>query len=157
MWTQVGTFGPWLWGKIARRRKEPKKEPLSEADLKARVQILFIDDEQFEYIDTIRNAGWNVQQMEDIANLDDERLRRAHIIFLDYKGVGQHLSPREGIGLLKAIQTKYPKKIIIFYSAHAGFSLGDEFHSADDWLLKHFDPYVYLQKIEENARKLDLQ
>jgi hypothetical protein len=59
--------------------------------------------------------------------------------------------------LLKAIQTKYPKKIIIFYSAHAGFSLGDEFHSADDWLLKHSDPYVYLQKIEENARKLDLQ
>lgn len=130
-----------------------KKEP-SEEDLKKKINVLFIDDEKFEYIDRIRTAGWNVSQIEDLDNLDDERVKRADIIFLDYKGVGGKLSPTdEGIGLLKALKNKYPNKPVIFYSAHAGFSLSDEFNAADDWLAKNADPIVYIQKIEEFARK----
>lgn len=146
----VGFFS-WIGNKV-----KGKRSPLSDAELKTKIHVLFIDDEDFEYVESIRNAGWNVTQIQDLENLDDERLRRAHIIFLDYVGVGTKLSPNEeGIGLLKAIQNKYPEKIIIFYSAHAGFSLGDEFRTAQDWLIKNSDPYVYLQKIEENARKLN--
>ncbi len=142
--------GDWISKLFSRKKKD-----FSNDEIKALTNILFVDDEEFPHINRIREAGWNVQHVPDISNLDDEHLKRADIIFLDYVGVGRHLSPtQQGIGLLKAIKHKYQEKIIIFYSAHTGFTLGDEFDEADDWLLKHSDPYVYLQKIEENARKL---
>jgi hypothetical protein len=146
-----------LWH-LVKNPKKKKDFPLSDSDVKEKVNILFIDDEPFEYVDRIKDAGWNVNQIGDISNLDDEHLKRAHIVFLDYVGVGNNLSPKEqGIGLLKAIKNKYPNKIIIFYSGHAGFSLGQEFRIANDWMPKNSDPYVFLQKIEENAQKIEFK
>jgi DNA-binding NtrC family response regulator len=133
-----------------------KPRVLSQTELKDKTYILFVDDEQFDYIERIRAAGWNAHQVTDIENLDDEHLKRTHIVFLDYVGVGKKLAPnQQGIGLLKAIKQKYPQKIVIFYSGHAGFTLGHEFRAADDWMPKNADPYVFLQKIEENAQKVN--
>jgi hypothetical protein len=132
-----------------------KTKALTKEDLKQKVNILFVDDEVFNYIDLIKGAGWNANHVEDISSLDDEHLKRAHIVFLDYIGVGQKLAPtQQGIGLLKAIKQKYPQKVVIFYSGHAGFGLGDEFRLADDWIPKNADPYVFILKIEETAQKL---
>ncbi len=135
-------------------KRKPKTSKGNE--LKDKTSILFVDDEPFDYIERIRAAGWNAHQVSDIENLDDDHLKRAHIVFLDYVGVGKKLAPtQQGIGLLKAIKQKYPQKILIFYSGHAGFTLGHEFKAADDWMPKNADPYVFLQKIEENAQKIN--
>lgn len=138
----------WMIAKIKGRKRYSNEE------LKALASILFIDDEKFEYIDLIRNAGWNATQIFELQSTDNDHVKRADVIFLDYKGVGKILAPsEEGIGLLRALKQKFPDKPIIFYSAHAGFSLGDKFDLADDWLSKGADPHVYIQKIEEHVRK----
>lgn len=145
-----------LWDKW-KNRKIITVEPKKDVDFKKGTKILFIDDEEFEYIDLVREAGWNASQIHDIKNPDDETVKSADIIFLDYIGVGQSLAPtNQGLGLLKFLKDKYPEKTIIFYSAHAGFTLGDEFNIADDWLYKGADAIVFLQKIEEHARKRSL-
>lgn len=139
----------WLKNKSFGRKK------YSDDEIKKITRVLFIDDEKFGYIDRIKEAGWSVSQIFDLNNLDEECVRQADIVFLDYKGVGRSLSQsEEGIGLLKALKKKYPAKPIILYSAHAGFNLGDEFDLADDWLPKNADTYVYIQKIEEFAQKI---
>jgi hypothetical protein len=139
------------WLKNIGKRKKKK----TEQDIKRMTNILFIDDNKFEYIDVIRGAGWNVHQIFDLSSFDDEQVKMADIIFLDYMGVGKSLAPaQEGIGLLKGLKRKYPDKPVIFYSAHAGFSLGDEFKAADDWLPKNADTFIYLEKIEEFAKRI---
>lgn len=138
-------------------RKVFKKKPLSIEEVKRLTQVLFIDDESFDsLLNNIRDSGWNVKQKQDIDNLDAEDIKNADIIFIDYKDVGIKLTPtEEGIGLLKAMRNKYPNKRLIFYSGYAGFIPGHEIHDiANGWISKNADPYVYIERIESEARKV---
>lgn len=142
--------GEWIKRKV-------KKEPLAVDELKRRTRVLFVDDEDFSVsLTTIREAGWNVSQMKDITNFNCEEVKTANIIFMDYMGVGQILTPTEqGIGLIKTLKKRYPEKQVIFYSGHAGFIPGHEIHSiADGWINKHSDAYVYIDQIEASSRKI---
>lgn len=143
--------GDWVKKKFSK-----KKSPPSVEDLKRTTQVLFVDDEDFsDRLTVIRGAGWNVRQVPDIKNFDSEDVKNANIIFMDYIGVGKILTPsEEGIGLLRSLKTRYPKKFIIFYSGHAGYIPGHEVHSiADAWVDKHADTFVYIDHIEEAAAK----
>lgn len=140
-----------IWRKI-RKKKQPSLE-----EIKRSVRILFVDDESVDHlINNISQAGWNVSYTNEISNLDSDEIKNADIIFLDYKNVGVKLTPtEEGIGLLKAIRKKYPNKHLIFYSGYAGFIPGHEVHGiADDWIQKNSDPYVYIDRIEDAAKKI---
>ncbi len=133
------------------------KKTLSIDEIKKKTQVLFVDDEDFSAIlEIIRGAGWNARQITDIKNFQSEEIKNSDIIFMDYIGVGKTLTPKdEGIGLLKQIKSRYPKKFVIFYSGYAGFIPGHEFHSiADAWIDKHADPYVYIDQIELAANKI---
>jgi len=134
-----------------------KKKPLTLEEIKKRTHVLFIDDESFTpLLESIRRAGWNTSQINDVSNLDSEDIKKSDIIFVDYKGVGQVMTPsEEGIGLLRALKTKYPLKHLIFYSGYAGVIPGDQVHDiADGWIQKNSDPYVYIARIESAARKI---
>ncbi len=123
-------------------------------NIKKRTRILFIDDEDFEYGEVLTAAGWNFSQIKEVYDLDAENIKCADIIFLDHLGVGNVLTPQEnGLGLLDAIKKKYPKKIVIFCSAHTGFGLDKKLQLADDWVPKSSDAIVYIQKIEEWSKK----
>jgi hypothetical protein len=138
-------------------KKVFKKKPLSIEEIKRQTQVLFIDDESFDFLlENIRQSGWNVKQKKEIDNLDIEEIKNADIIFIDYKDVGTILTPsEEGIGLLKALRHKYPNKHLIFYSGYAGFIPGHEIHDiANGWISKNADPYVYIERIESTARKI---
>ena len=138
-------------------KKFSKKEKISLDDIKKLTKILFVDDEDFSSkLSVIRNAGWNVNQINEINNFDSEDIKSADIIFMDYSGVGKILTPKEeGIGLLKCIKNKYPKKFVVFFSGYAGYIPGHEVHSiADAWIDKHADNFVYIDQIEEAAIKL---
>jgi hypothetical protein len=138
-------------------RKIFKKKSLSLEEIKKRTQILFIDDEPFDYvINGIRQANWNVKQIMEVYNPDSEDLKNADIIFVDFKGVGKELTPTdEGIGLLKLLKNKYPKKYFIFISGYAGLIPGEKFFDiADGWISKNSDPYVYIERIESAAKTI---
>ncbi|MES2437139.1 MAG: hypothetical protein V4519_03925 [Patescibacteria group bacterium] len=142
--------GNWL-KKVLTKKKIPSIE-----EIKRSTKVLFVDDEDFSTrLNIIRGAGWNVQQIKDVTNFDSEDIKNADIIFMDYIGVGKILTPsEEGIGLLKKIKSRYPEKFLIFYSGHAGYIPGHEFHSfANAWIDKHSDPYVYIDQIEVAAIK----
>ena len=134
-----------------------KKRKFRNIDLqyiKENAHVLFIDDKSFDIIDRIREAGWMVDSVKDIKSTDDDKVKRSHVIFVDFKGVGKYLSPsEEGIGLVKNLKKKYPHKRIGFYSAHTEFSLADKYWEIADFILpKNSEPYVFIEKIEENAR-----
>jgi two-component SAPR family response regulator len=140
---------------IFKRKKKPIKEAPTIEDIKKHTKILFIDDEDFEYATVLMSAGWNISQIKEVEDLDADIVKRADIIFLDYLGVGNILTPQEkGLGLLDAIKKKFPDKIVIFFSAHTGFGLDKKLKLADDWVAKSSDAIVYIQKIEEWSRKI---
>jgi hypothetical protein len=143
--------GDWIKSKYSNKKILPIEE------IKKITKILFVDDEDFGVtLSTIRNAGWNVNQINDVTNFDSEDIKGADIIFMDYIGVGNVLTPKEsGIGLLKSIKKRYPEKFIVFCSGYAGHIPGNEVHSiADAWIDKHADAFIYVDQIEAAARKI---
>jgi LPXTG-motif cell wall-anchored protein len=113
------------------------------------IQILFVDDEKFDIIGVLKDAGWiNTKRIKDITNLDSTDLRNANVIFVDVNGVGKQLFPKDqGLGLAEAIKRKYPDKHIVLYSA-----VSHHFHKAlnvvDAILEKNADPYEFINILE---------
>ncbi len=143
--------GEWL------KNKGFGKKEISIEEIKKKAQVLFVDDESYEgRMTAIRDAGWNARQINDVKNFDSEEIKNADIIFMDFKGVGSTLSPtEEGIGLLKQLKKRYSNKVFIFYSGYAGFIPGHEVHGiADAWIPKNSDTIVYIDIIEESAKKI---
>lgn len=148
-------FGSWIKKKSIKKKNIKKEIPLE--DIKKSIRILFIDDEDFSAkLSIIRDSGWNVNQVKEVLNIDSAEIVNADIIFIDYIGVGKILTPKEeGIGLLKYIRKKYPNKFIVFLSGYAGYIPGHEVHSiADAWIDKHADSFVYIDQIEDAAKKI---
>lgn len=123
------------------------------------IQILFVDDEKFDIIGVLRDAGWiNTKRIKDITNLDSTDLKNAEVVFVDVNGVGKQLFPKDqGLGLAEAIKHKYPNKHIVLYSA-----VSHHFHKAlnvvDIILEKNADPYEFINILEnyvshENANQ----
>lgn len=102
-------------------------------------KILFIDDEykDFAIIESLKTNGYDVSAVEDITNIHDEKIKKAKIIFVDYKGVGKLFGKKQGIGLMKALKEKYRKKKIILFSAHKGFGMDADFKIADELISKN--------------------
>lgn len=123
------------------------------------IQILFVDDEKFDIIGVLKDAGWiNTKRIKDITNLDSTDLKNAEVVFVDVNGVGKQLFPKDqGLGLAEAIKHKYPNKHIVLYSA-----VSHHFHKAlnvvDIILEKNADPYEFINILEnyvshENANQ----
>ncbi len=127
-------------------------------ELKAKTHILFIDDDaKFKVVDILSKSGWlHTRRISDISGLDDEKIQRANIFFIDIQGVGKKLKFRdEGLGLAKALKDRFPNKKVVIYSAQ---TYGERFHDAlrkaDDFLAKNADPYEFQQLAERLAREI---
>lgn len=121
---------------------------------KGDIQILFVDDEKFEIVGILKDAGWaNAKTIKDVKNLDSPDILNANVIFVDVNGVGRTLFPNDqGLGLAEAIKTRNPEKFIIIYSAqeqrlHKAFSI------VDAVLPKNADPYEFINILENYLRK----
>lgn len=123
---------------------------------KYNIHILFIDDEEFPIIENLKDGGWSIEKIDDLKNIEDDRVIRSQIIFVDYKRVGRSISKKEeGIGIVKALKGKYGKsKRIILYSGHNRFSLGHDIKAADNFLPKNADSYEFIQMIELEIGKI---
>jgi len=123
---------------------------------KSNAHILFVDDKDFAIVSNLKKAGWIVDKVKDIKNIEDEYVRRAQIIFVDFKGVGKTLSEsEEGIGIIKSLKNTYKDtKRVILYSGHNRFSLKDDIKSADNYLPKNSDTYEFIKMITDEIKKL---
>lgn len=127
--------------------------------IKAQTNILFIDDDkEFKIVKILKRAGWRNTcffSNADVKDINAEKIRDAHIIFVDIKGVGQTMYNDEGLGLVVDLKKKYPQKRIVIYSAISEHSL---FHNAiklaDDQIPKNSQPAVFVSLIETLAEDI---
>ncbi len=122
---------------------------------KSNTFILFVDDEEFPVVENLHQSGWAVERVTDIKNIDDELVKRAHIVFIDNRGVGKILSENDaGIGLARLIKEAYGnKKWVILYSGHT-VPVSKKLRVFDDYLEKDADTYQFELKIREGLNKI---
>ena len=124
------------------------KSPSSRKE-KGSVHVLFIDDQKFDNVDVLRNAGWkNTKAIKDIKAIDCPEVLAADVIFVDINGVGTSLFPKEqGLGVAVQIKSRYNEKCVVVYSAQP-----QELHKAlsqvDAILPKNAEPYEYISILE---------
>ncbi|KAF3983656.1 MAG: hypothetical protein HFP81_06495 [Methylococcales symbiont of Hymedesmia sp. n. MRB-2018] len=114
--------------------------------------ILFIDDEikDFEIVNTLRKNKYTIDTLEDVEDLEGEKIKKAKIIFVDFKGVGKKFGKQQGIDLIKALKAKYKKKkTIILFSAHSGFSLSHDTKAGDDSIAKNASTQDFIDMINK--------
>ncbi len=127
--------------------------------IRAQTKILFIDDDkEFKIVPILRKAGWKNTSFfpnADVKDINAEKIRNAHIIFVDIKGVGKTMYEDEGLGLVVDLKKKYPQKKVVIYSAIPEHKL---FHEAvklaDDQLSKNSQPAVFVSLIESLAEDI---
>ena len=127
--------------------------------IRALTTILFIDDDKdFKIVPILRKAGWKNTSFfpnADVKDINVEKIRNAHIIFVDIKGVGKTMYEDEGLGLVVDLKKKYPQKKVVIYSAIPEHKL---FHEAvklaDDQLSKNSQPAVFVSLIESLAEDI---
>lgn len=101
--------------------------------------ILFIDDEiqDFAIVETLKINGYNIDTLRDVENLEEDVIKRAKIIFVDFKGVGKKIGQDQGIDAIKALKKRYGrKKTVILFSAH-NFKLSKNIDAGDDRIAKN--------------------
>lgn len=126
---------------------------------KSNAHILFIDDKDFPVVQNLREAGWSTERIKDIRNLDQDNVQRAHIIFVDYRGVGKYLAENdEGFGLIKALKRKYEdSKRIILYSEYGRYKsdfITKAKEYADNHLPKDSNTEEFISMIESELKEL---
>ena len=116
---------------------------------KEEISILFIDDQSFDYVKNLKQAGYvNVKKISVVKRIDSPEIYNANIIFVDINGVGESLFPTEqGLGVAKAIKKRFKDKKVYLYSAQH-HALNSDFNLLDGVLSKNADPYEFINIID---------
>lgn len=134
---------------LATESRDIESKTSSNRKEKGSVHVLFIDDQRFDNVDVLKNAGWkNTKSIKDIKAIDCPEVLAADVIFVDINGVGTSLFPKEqGLGVAEQIKTRYSDKCVVVYSAQP-----QELHKAlslvDAVLSKNAEPYEYISILE---------
>lgn len=126
------------------------------SELKSKIRVLFIDDNDFPIVKNLKKAGWNTDLINDVYDIDDTAILASHILFVDINGVAKSLSQEEGLGLVKALKRKYgdTKKVIIYSSDEEGNRFNEAFKLADTSLPKQSDYFEFLALVEKYAEEV---
>lgn len=122
------------------------------------VRILFIDDNKFPIIENLKQAGYHVEWLKDIRNIEDSKIIDAHVIFVDYKGVGKNLSQnKEGVGVCKMLKDKYKetKFVVLCTGESIPNELIVEIKSISDEIIpKSFETSDFIKVIDSALGKI---
>lgn len=141
---------------ISNTEDSKQNNKIDNLDSKKRsTQILFIDDERFNMVKILKQAGWkNIEYKQDIINIDDIAILNADLIFIDINGVGCKISKNQGLGVAAAIKNKYPRKKVIIYSAEPnGNRFDKDLRKVDACLPKNAEPIEFMALIEDFIKK----
>ena len=120
------------------------------AEIKRRTRIIVIDDEDSFPISLFQAEGYSIEKwtkVEDYAKLENGFY---DIIVLDIKGVANHISVDDGLGVLENLKKKNPAQIIIAYSQHSfDLSKARFWEMADEKIAKPSD-FLRIKAILEN-------
>jgi hypothetical protein len=87
----------------------------SDKERRDTVKIAVVDDQPFSPEQNLRNAGFRVDSIGDIKNI--EELEPYQIILCDLQGVGAHFDSKyQGGFIINEIKRNYPEKFVIAYT-----------------------------------------
>lgn len=114
---------------------------ISKKELKKRVKILVVDDEQEQFpTKHLQDSGYTIEWWNEITPEKLERMESGHfdIIFLDIKGIAdKNISETDGLGIINRVKSVNPFQIVIAFSGHSYDLSKTEFWKlADDTLAK---------------------
>jgi hypothetical protein len=119
-------------------------------ELKRRARIVVIDDENSFPVRLFQDEGYSIDKWDSVK--DYSKLENGHfdIIVLDIKGVAQHISEDDGLGVLTNLKNYNPAQIIISYSQHSyDLNKVQFFQRADENIAKPSD-YLKIKGIIDN-------
>ncbi len=90
---------------------------LSQTHVRKVLRVLFIDDEESNKAEALRQQGYNVFHRNDVTDISELERQEYHLIFCDIQGVGKEVSDDEGAGLIRLIKEKLRYPVVIAYSA----------------------------------------
>ena len=120
------------------------QKPNSITELRQKVNILIIDDEDFIGESYLRKNGFNITHKADIDTIKD--VASYSVILCDIRGVGKQLgSSKEGAFIIKEIKANYPNKQVVAYTGSSYDEAYNEYMkqadaviskgtSIDDWI-----------------------
>ena len=126
------------------------KAPTDFEELKKRTRIVVIDDEDSFPIQLFQNEGYAVDKWDKVKDYCKLENGFYDIIILDIKGIAEHISEDDGIGVLVDLKSKNPAQIIISFSQF-GYDLNKVkfFQLADENITKPSD-FLKIKKIIDN-------
>lgn len=133
--------------KIVLETKKIKVSNISQ--LRERVKILIVDDEEFGRVDQLSDRKYSIFYKKDIDySIEAEPF---DIVILDIKGVARKMaSPKEGFGMAQDIKKIYPyKKIYCFSGSVIKDDVAESLTDIDGYIPKDND-------IDQWAEKLDV-
>ena len=146
-----------FWDNLFKLLRFCKKNILLNKDS---IRILFIDDNKFPIIENLKSAGYVVDWIRDIKSIEDPKVIDAHILFVDYKGVGKNLSQnKEGVGVCKKLKDTYKetKYIVLCTGESIPNELLKEIKSvSDDIITKSLETTDFINIIHIAINKIIL-
>lgn len=118
-------------------------------DIKKKLKILVIDDEDTFPVDLFRQNGYTIEKWDLVQDYNRLEKGEYDIIVLDIVGIAQHISDEDGMGILESLKNVNPSQIIIAYSIQK-FDLSKQkfFKLADDTISKPSKFTTIKQKID---------
>lgn len=135
-------------------------------ELRRKIDILIIDDEEFLVEERLAASGFHITHKKDVDNVRD--VESYSIILCDIKGVGARFnSPKEGAFLIREIKNLYPNKQLVAYTGskfdptyneylQCADAIMDKGVSLDDWvslldnqIKKAIDPQYQWQRLRQ--------
>lgn len=144
---------------MSNSEKKENVTALTIEGIKAQTNILFIDDDKkYKIVSILKKAGWKNTSFfpnPDVKDINDEKIQKAHIIFVDIKGVGKTMYYKEGLDLVVDLKRKYPGKKVVIYSAVQEHSVFHEaINMADDRISKNSQPAIFVSVIEKLSEEI---
>lgn len=128
-------------------RRATKWPRVPHAEIVKRTKVLVIDDAEFPYLKLFKRDGYNIEKWPDVKDLQALERGAYDVVLLDLQGVGQALSPDQGLGVLGHLRQVHPAQIVIAYSnAEWSVEYQDFLRSADAVLHKTKDDYMVFKR-----------
>jgi len=147
----TGSSKNYFW-KNKEKKLATMKPSIDFEEIKKRVRIVVIDDENGFPVKLFQSEGYAVDKWDKVTDVSYGRLESGFydIIVLDIKGVAQDISNDDGLGVLVSLKEKNPAQIIIAYSQHSyDLSYRKFFELADESIAKPSD-FLKIKTIIDN-------
>jgi hypothetical protein len=119
-------------------------------ELKKRTRIVVIDDEDNFPSKLFENEGYSIDKWDTVRDYGKLENGFYDIIILDIKGVAQHISEEDGLGVLIDLKKNNSAQIIISYSKHSyDLNKVQFFQLADENIAKPSD-FLKIKSIIDN-------